>query len=175
MFNTDEAVLERRRARLAADVDLEHPWVKQYRVPVLHDLYPGWSFLATITVPREGRQDFLGEGFLPVTEDDAILVGKYITYYRKHWYNARYMRELDRMPLDLDGGANTVSFARMEQGWVFRRFSWRDQAFAPYRDAKVQYPTLLELMDHITSFGDKPSADWEAFKAEHGLSVPVPA
>lgn len=154
-------------SRLEEAVDLQHPWVTKYRVPPVNSLYPNFSFIASLAT---GTEENTLDNFLEPTDEDAALVGAYINFYKSRWYHGSFLRELEQYPLDLDGGANTTSFALSTHGWVYRKVSWQNQSQFPYRNSEIQYATLIELLNSIETRGDSgPSPKWVEFKLANDI------
>lgn len=107
------------RPDFADDADLEHPWAKKYRIPLVSTLYPRWRYEVALAVPRD---DDLYRLVWP-TEDEARAIGIYIDH-RRNWYREGYRQRMLARPLDVDSGTNTVVLAKNEDGWHYRRDSW---------------------------------------------------
>lgn len=173
MYRTDEQV-ERLIERLKADVnevDLTHPWAVDYRTPVVTSFYPRWTFVAALVVPNP--DDNLWNVLEP-DEEDAKLLSLYTQYILERWYYASYIESLKKVPLDIDPGFNTMTFAKLEHSWVYRRSSWTmGGTYAPSKfDSKFVYPTLLSLLDHLEKdWSDEAQVNekWRAFKEKHNI------
>lgn len=150
----------------AAGIDVNHDWVTKYRVAPVSDMHPAFSFIAALVEGNEGTPAAEYWPYLQPTDEDAQLVGEYIKAYKQWYYNPMYLRKLNERVLDVDGGANTITFARMPHGWVYRMFTWQGQPFAPYKDAEKQYPTLMELLDHIHPY---ETGYWQKYKVANNL------
>jgi hypothetical protein len=151
--------------RLEDTVDLQHPWVTKYRVPPVDSLYPSFAFIASLATGGD-----MLDNFLAPTDEDAALVGAYIDYYKSYWYGDSYLRQLAQYPLDLDGGANTTSFALSNKGWVYRKSTWQGQPQFPYWNSEIQYGTLLDLINSIETRSDNGiNPRWTSYKLDHNI------
>jgi hypothetical protein len=106
-------------------------------------MYAGVYFIAQLVVPTAGNLF----NFLPPTDADAELVGKYIAY-RKTQLNSKYVAMMEERSLDINAGTNTVTFGKQKHGWVYNHASWQGQPFFPYYDNLMQFPTLLDIINH---------------------------
>jgi len=146
-----------------SQVDINHPWVAQYRVPVVRDMHVGTFFIAALVVPDNSSEYSNYMNYLAPDEEDAKLIAQYIRY-RKTQLTGWYLKQVEARSLDIDSGVNTITFAKREHGWVYRRMTWQNQPFAPSFDGKIQYATLAELLDHVNTYVDEVSPKWIAFK-----------
>lgn len=150
--------------------NLQESWARKYRVPVVEALNPNKQYAACLVVPKEGDELAKAWGFLTPTDNDAKLIGQYIEFKLELWYSPYAIQTMKKLPLDIDRGGNTVSFVFTQGGWRFARASWRvGPPFVPIITAKVQYPTLLKLMDFEQSINGVASPKWEAFKVAHEI------
>jgi hypothetical protein len=115
------------------------------------------------------------------TDVEASMLASALEEYKHHWYNATYLDKLGRRALDVDGGANGMTFHKYaDSDWAYRRRSWtRGPWLIPMpREARERYRakgdqvmgplTLAELLDHIHTIADvKPMQRWIDWKAAH--------
>jgi hypothetical protein len=151
------------------DVRLDHPWVEQYRIPVVNSFYPQYYYFATLGFPATEEEFSLDNLEVP-TEEDAILMSSYIDYrIASFGFPEYYYNKIRSQKLDVDSGVNTVSIAKSKDfGWAYKRASYRDGTFPHYGSDK-RFETLLELLNFIESFGGRANPAWEAWKQDHAL------
>jgi hypothetical protein len=132
-----------RHKEFADDADLTHPWAARYRIPVIAEHHPRWSYEVALVVP-DPAEDYSFRTRVPVwpTEDEAALIAVAIAhrmeYYRDSW--AAKMRE---RPLDVDSTTNTLILRKTDKGWDYSRRSWTQ----PW--SVETYPTLIQLLNHV--------------------------
>lgn len=152
--------------------DVTHPWTVSYRVPIVPNFHVRWAFVAVLLSPENMEDNFWG--LQEPEEEDVKLLGLYIHYLLRRWYIARYVKSLEDLPVDIDPGVNTLTFAKAERGWVYRRASWEAPLFSPTIVSETQYATLLELLDSIettwVSGEEKPNPKWLLFKEENNIT-----
>jgi len=147
---------------------LKQEWAEKYRVPVTSSMFSSTYYVATLVVPQAGVDERLPWKPETPTEEDAALLSKYIEYRVNSWYGRPTM---DDRELDIDPGVNTTHFMKTSVGWHYSQRSWRSgPMFIPTIQAEKQFSTLLAIIDHERSFGGEPSAPWERFKTENGIS-----
>ena len=151
-------------------VGVDHPWTQKYRVPVIKGLHPRMNFVATLAAPAQdtGGNDHYGEAHLEASDDEAALIGSFIQY-KLSIFREGFLASLRKHPIDLDDGVNTISFAKTDRGWIYSKATWDMQPHSPYADSPVQYPNLIDLMDKIENWTDKPKESWVSWKTENGL------
>lgn len=170
-FRTDEEVT-RLLERLQNDpeVDLTHPFTVLHRVPVIDSFYPRWAYVAALAMPEGTNLWRLKEP----NEQDAALVALYIQYMLERWYYQNYIESLKKLPIDIDPGTNTITFAKTGRGWVYRRATWKNQLCWPIFDNEIQYSSLLDLVDKIETHSDlnggyTMNEKWVTFKETHDI------
>jgi len=132
--------------------------------------YPRWCYLVAFDVESPERP----------TDAEARMLQSYLHYYIDHWYNDSYKAKLARRALDVDGGANGVTFHKYgTDDWGYRRRTWdRGPTFFPvwpaYRERFPDEPystagplALPALMDHIHTIVDHVFGPWSEWKAAH--------
>lgn len=157
--------------RVKDEVDLEHPWVKEGRIPLLHGhMSSRWKYEVALVVPDdEDPWLFPGELLFPTTEE-AALVADYINYRRSD-YGLMWQRKMLEFPLDVDSGTNTVYLAKTDKGWVYSRATWQSPPFSPIRSAEKQFPDLADLLDHINTFAGDVYHGWVEWKETRTIPV----
>jgi hypothetical protein len=130
--------------RTQMEVDFTHPWVAEYRVPIVTEIRLGNYWIAALVVP-DPNDAYNAYGFQEPDEQDAELIGQYIKYW-KSWYGGPYLRKMEERSLDIDSGCNTIVFGKTARSWVYSRQTWTRQTLYPRYDAERQFATLRELM-----------------------------
>lgn len=151
---------------MAQTVDLNHPWTKAYRLPVVTEpAYAG--YFVELRVPRGSEYD----NTVVPTEEEAALLGSYLAYkIDRYGFYDSYRKKMLEEPLDTDGIVNTVDFTKYHDGvWRYHLLTWRHGPW-PFWGAEKQYSSLLELLDKIERFCDEPNEKWVAWKLEHKLT-----
>jgi hypothetical protein len=146
---------------------LDHPWVNDYRIPVVHNFQSTWYYFVTLSVPEENGYNFV---IMP-TEEDAILVASYINYRISTFkYYSNYEAKIRSEKLDVDNSINTIHLGNTEKmGWSWCRRTWETGLF-PHFDSTIRYATLIELLDSIESDGKgNLTPKWQAWKDQNNL------
>lgn len=165
------------------DADRDDP-LTALRIPAVTSFNPSWHYVAAYLKPVTEGPDYLkgppfGSNERP-TDAEARMMSSFLLEHRHYWFrNEGYAREMDKRPVDIDSGWNTIVFIKYgPDDWGYRRCSWvYGPAFVPpspshrerYPDEACGGPLSLEqVMDRIHSLGDdKPTRDWTEWKAAH--------
>lgn len=106
------------------------------------------------------------------TDREARMLASYLEEYKTRWYYPSYLAKLHELLLDVDEGANGVTFHKYaEDDWGYRRQSWTmGPRFVPqsprFAERSLGPLNLEQLMDHIHSLGDgEPAHHWLDWKA----------
>jgi len=145
------------------DADLTHEWVERYRIPLVTNPYPRWSYEVAVVIPGSGEFADLYCAVWP-TEDEARVIGNYIGY-RRDWYNESWQAGMLARALDVDSGTNTVVLIKQADRWGYRMRTW---SVGPTFVFKA---TLSELLDHINTYGDHVYHRWAEWKSAHPVEV----
>lgn len=162
----------------------EHDPLTKLRIPVVSSFNPRWFYVAAfLGVVTDGPDHLKGPPFgsnARPTDAEAQMLVSFLLEHRHYWFgDGGYARKMDRRPLDVDGGWNTVVFIKYGTGdWGYRRVSWQyGPAFVPpppgirerRPDEASGGPLPLErVMDRVHSFGDgEPMRHWADWKAAH--------
>lgn len=156
-----------------ADADLTHQWVAEHRIPLVATPYLSWRYEVALVVPQaDGREALWGQTW--PTDEEAAVIGDYISYRRSYYRGTHQARMLERA-LDVDSGTNPQILLRREDSWCYRLDSWTTgyQLFPPPASAWASmrspgecpvYPPgaagLRLLLDRI----NESSARWDAWK-----------
>lgn len=155
------------------DVRMDHPWVEKYRLPVLKDAYPMWSYFVTVVVPDEELEADEYYRLTAPTDEEAELAASYLQYRIGMWnYYQSFLDKMAQKPLDIDGTINTVSLEKRKDGsWGYKMRTWTMHGAIPLYNAKNPCNSLMELLDFIEreydGSGVRPK--WKKFKEENGL------
>lgn len=143
------------------DADKKDPLTK-LRIAVAGP-YAEWCYLVS----------FDPDSKLRPTDQEAALLASYLEEYKTQWYNERYIAHMAEKPLDVDGGANGVTFHKYgENDWGYRRRTWRmGPQWVPngphIKDRTVGPMSLLSLMDHIHTVVGEMTPRWVEWKKNH--------
>ncbi|MDX2838021.1 hypothetical protein PV377_03205 [Streptomyces ipomoeae] len=146
------------------------------RIAVVRSSHPMWCYLVAFLDVNEEPYGWHSKERPTVAE--ALQLASYLDQYKNYWYNASYIGRMAERPLDVDGGANGVTFIKYgPDDWGYRRRTWTmGPTFVPgspvYRE---HYPnenhigplSLPRLMDHIHSLSGEASERWTEWKADH--------
>lgn len=105
-------------------IGLGHDWTQRWRIPLVLNPYPRWKYEVALVVPPETPRTFDPWRAVWPTEAEAEVAGSLIGY-RRTWYNDRWQAEMLQRPLDVDSGTNTVVLMKREDGWSYRRATFR--------------------------------------------------
>jgi hypothetical protein len=156
------------------------------RIPVVTSFNPSWHYVAAYL----GTSADTGNTFDPPwpfasverpTDIEARMLVSFLQEHRHYWFGDQgYARKMDLLPLDVDGGWNTIVFIKYgENDWGYRRCSWRyGPTFVPgppgseSREFLGQL-SLEQVMDRIHASGDKIGQHWLDWKAAHPNVFPT--
>lgn len=153
-------------------VNMDHPWVKQYRLPVLNNIHHHYGFFVTVTVPDEEWEQ---SEFFMVTapnDEEAAIIASFLQYTinRQRYYDS-FLAKMAEAPLDIDNVFNTISIIKRKDGsWAYKRLTWQ-QGHAPFIGAENSKNSVMELLDYIENdcMTNEPNEKWTAWKQEHNL------
>ncbi|WP_042400025.1 hypothetical protein [Streptacidiphilus carbonis] len=152
------------------DADRDDP-LTALRVAVTSS-HPDWCYITS----------FDRESPVRPTDAEAAMLGSFNEEYIAYWYNERYKAKLAERLLDVDGGANGVTFIKYgEDDWGYRRRTWTmGPRYVPqsprFADRQVGPLSLADLMGRIHNHGDdKPSKRWTDWVAAHPGVFPAVA
>ncbi len=149
------------------DADRDDPLTAR-RIAVTSS-HPGWAYL--VAFDRESPER--------PTDHEVDLLVSFLDQYKDYWYGDNgYRRAMERRPLDVDGGANGITFHKWGvDDWGYRRRTfdrgWPFSVVPPWmRDehtSTIRGPiSLLDLLDHIQTCGGVIDAPWwQEWKAAH--------
>lgn len=160
---------------LFTDVDMNHPWVSQYRLPVLPryesmSRYSGYILSVVVPDKNDGSNELFNIG--TPTDEDAAILGSYLNYrIERLGYRAGYLERMREKPLDFDSSINTVSIIKRQDGsWAYHKVTWEHPPKPFFNDPYVP-KTVMELLDYIEKEigGEGINANWAAWKQSHNL------
>lgn len=157
------------------DVDMNHPWTRDYRVPMMSG-QPWRSYFVVLRVPpRSLRPGFIPERdsiVIMPTEDEVKLISSYIDFRVSDYGVSAHEESLIRQrPLDTDDIVNTLTFQKWRNGtWAYSMATWTLHGPKPFMDER-KFTNIVDLMDLIEKdwSTDSVRPAWAAWKAEHGI------
>lgn len=150
---------------------------EEFKVPCSDSLWPEFYWIACIVAGN------LHEAVMP-SDVEVAQVASYIDYVLSMYYTESFARQVRALPLPLCGGHNTVVLVKRHDGWGYRRASWETgswpHAYRPYR-ADAAWPeglpreplTLVQVLDKVCGWTDRPNPKWEAWKVAHPAVFPA--
>lgn len=171
---------------------LQNDPLTKLRIPVVTSFKPSWCYVAAYL---DTNAD-IGSDWEPSwpfasaerpTDAEVRQLLSYLQEHRHYWFgNEGYARKMDKLPLDIDSGWNTVTFIKYgADDWGYGRSSWiYGPTFVPsppnsrgtqYEYAKHPGPLpLVKVMDLVHTIGsDEPIDHWLRWKANHPEIFPA--
>jgi hypothetical protein len=153
------------------DVDLSHPWVKDYRVPFMFGR-PAQNYFVVLQVPLAGTEGDRSTIMTP-TEDEVKIISSYIDFKVSNYgYTEHFKNIVRQRPLDIDDIVNTTTFRKWSNGtWAYSMATWTLHGPKPFMDEK-KFTDIVDLIDLIEKdwSNDSVRPEWAAWKAEHGIA-----
>jgi hypothetical protein len=152
------------------DVDLDHPWVKDYRVPFMYGL-PVQNYFVVLQVPLAGIEEDRSTIMMP-TEDEVKIISSYIDFKVSNYGYTKHFESIVRQrPLDIDDIVNTITLKKWRnETWAYSMATWTMHGPKPFMDEK-KFADIVDLLDLIekdwTTDSVRPA--WAAWKAEHEI------
>lgn len=157
------------------DADQHHP-LTALRIAVTSP-YAEWCYIVAFDRNSAERP----------TGAETAMLASFLDEYKTHWYgvDGAYLKKLHEKPLDVDGGANGITFQKYgTDDWGYRRRTWnRGPIYVPAHPRSRSQPWdetagfgplgLAQLMDHIHSFDGEPGKRWLDWKAAHPQAFPA--
>ncbi|MFE9855573.1 hypothetical protein [Streptomyces sp. NPDC005780] len=157
-----------------------------FRIPVVTSFNPSWRYVAAYL----GTSADTGNTFDPPwpfasterpTDTEAQMLVSYLQEHRHYWFGGSgYARQMDKRPLDVDGGWNTVVFIKYgPDDWGYRRCSWTyGPTFVPgpptaNSEREDEPLSLVQVMDRVHTVVGDPMKHWTDWKAQHPDVFPV--
>jgi hypothetical protein len=142
----------------------QHDPLTAHRIAVTSP-YASWCYIVAFDRDSPSRP----------TDQETATLASFLDEYKSHWYgiDGAYLKKLHEKPLDVDGGANGITFRKYgPDDWGYRRRTWdRGPTFVPAGPAFVERGMgpldLVQLMDHIHAFDGIPSKRWTDWKTAH--------
>lgn len=153
------------------DVDMNHPWTKKYRVPLMSG-QPWRNYFVVLRVPVAK----MGLGSLNImmpTEDEVKIISSYIDFRVANYGVDAHAESLIRArPLDTDDIVNTLTFQKWSNGtWAYSMATWTLHGPKPFMDEE-KFTDIVDLIDLIEKDWNTDSVrpEWAAWKAERGIT-----
>lgn len=157
---------------LFSDVDMNHPWVQQHRLPVIEFMNPIYGYLVSVVVPSEDQEKSKFYMLTSPTDKDAEVLGSFLEYTKeRQQYRQGFLLGMEELPLDLDNTFNTISIMKRKDGtWAYKRSSWT-QGPSPQVGWDKQCNSVIEILDYIENdcMTNQPNEKWTAWKRDHNL------
>lgn len=158
---------------LFTDVEMTHPWVHQYRLPVIEFMNPNYGYLVAVTVPTAEQEASKFYMLTSPTDDEAKIIGSFLEYTKsRQQYRQGFPLGMLELPLDLDNTFNTISIMKRKDGtWAYKRTSWT-QGPSPQIGWDKQCNSVVEILDYIENdcMTGKANDKWTAWKQENDIS-----
>jgi hypothetical protein len=151
---------------------IDHPWVEQYRLPVLEgDWYPTFFYFVTVAVPPANADQNLFEVAEP-TEDEAKLLSLYLDYrIDVMGFRAGFVEKMRERKLDVVPGISTLSFVKFkDSSWHYRRSTWTQGPSVwpgKFNEHGHRYENLADLLARVSGTADELDEQWLAYKDAH--------
>lgn len=156
------------------DVDMNHPWTKDYRVPLMSG-HPWRNYFVVLRVPLRTPSSGFGQDSSTVmmpTEDEVKIISSYIDFKVSNYgYNEHFENIVRQRALDTDDFVNTTTFQKWRNGtWAYSMATWTLHGPKPFMDEKkfTDIVDLLDLIEKDWSTNDVRPA-WASWKTEHGI------
>jgi hypothetical protein len=156
------------------DADRDDP-LTAHRIAVASP-WAQWNYITAFDRDSEARP----------TDAEIAMLASFHLEYLDHWYGDNgWRRKMAERALDVDGGANGVTFHKYgPDDWAYRRRTWQyGPTFVPdsprlrglQRASQPLGPlTLPEVMDRIHTIGDdEPTQRWLDWKTAHPEVFPA--
>lgn len=132
----------------------QHDPLTALRIAVVDSPYPDWFYLVSLCVDDD--QDGPWPSLRPTVDEVAILVDE--LEFERAYYRQGYLDKMAARPFDIDGGFNSLTFAKRGEGdWTYRRRTWSHGPWPVRGEKTFDLPALL---DHIHLYSDR----WEQWK-----------
>lgn len=152
------------------DVDMNHPWVRDYRVPLMSGS-PWRNYFVVLRVPVAKA----GSGSLNImmpTEDEVKIISSYIDFrVASYGLNAHAESLIRQRPLDTDDIVNTLTFQKWSNGtWAYSMATWTMHGPKPFMNEE-KFTDIVDLLDLIEKdwSTDAVRPAWAEWKSSHGI------
>lgn len=158
---------------LFSDVDMNHPWVEKYRLPVIDSTNPRYGYIVSVVVPREDDEYAKLFNLAAPTDAEAAVIGSYLEYkVETLGYRSGYLAKMRERALDVDDTINTITLVKRTDGsWAYSRITWT-QPPAPFVNASYVPKSVIEILDYIEKdyMTKETKAEWIEWKRAHSLT-----
>lgn len=155
------------------DVDMNHPWVKEYRLPVLDFQVAHQGYVVAVVVPEKEMEESQFYALTSPTDEEAKVIASFLEYTKTTMRNTpAKLAQMAEGPLDVDNTWNTIIIMKRKDGtWSYCRNFWT-MAPSPQVGWDRQCRSVVEILDYIEHdcFTGQPNEKWTAWKQEHGIS-----
>lgn len=147
------------------DVQKEHPWAKNHRIPVVLSYYPRFRYEMALCIPdEESSTQEWNLWNVQHPEDDVLPILVSFLEYRLNAYDKHYRQRIREQEFDVQPSANTVIFGLTPQGqWQYRQSSWREgpTSVGIEGDVRPGAQGLIALIDQKVTHGSTYWTDWK--------------
>lgn len=157
------------------DVDMNHPWTKDYRVPMMSG-HPWMNYFVVLRVPLRVPSDGFGQDnstIMMPTEDEVKIISSYIDFrVANYGLNAHAESLIRQRPLDTDDLVNTLTFQKWSnRTWAYSMATWTLHGPKPFMNDE-KFTDIVDLLDLIEKDWsiDSVRPAWAAWKAERGIT-----
>lgn len=159
------------------DVDLNHPWTKDYRVPLMYG-HPWMNYFVVLRVPVRVSNAGFGKDASTVmmpTEDEVKIISSYIDFKVSNFgYNKHAESVVRERALDIDDFVNTMTLQKWSNGtWAYSMATWTLHGPKPFMNEE-KFTDIVDLLDLIekdwSGGADSVRPAWAEWKAEHGIT-----
>lgn len=156
------------------DVDMNHPWTRDYRVPMMSG-QPWRNYFVVLRVPlRKPRGGLVANSTVMMpTEDEVKIISSYIDFrVASYGLNAHAESLIRQRPLDTDDLVNTLTFQKWSNGtWAYSMATWTLHGPKPFMNEE-KFTDIVDLLDLIEKdwSTDAVRPAWAEWKAEHGIA-----
>lgn len=143
---------------------LGHPWVEQYRIPLVTSPYVRHPFEVALVVPPVSGQNAesrIWKATWP-TDEEAKIVGSLIDF-RRSWYRKSWADKMLARQLDVDSGTVPYILVRREDSWAYRIDTWEyGPTFVHSPRPGADPAGLVAMLDHHWT-----GLRWDEWKKAH--------
>lgn len=145
------------------DVQKDHPWAANHRIPVISEFYPRYNYEIALCVSDSSSESYMAHMQQP--GEDALPVLSSYLQFRLSYYHDYWAKKMQEAEFDVDPTTNTVIFGLDEYNrWNYRRLTWEH---GPRFIEGVTDPTARGLIHLITNRVEQQSAKWSQWMEQH--------
>lgn len=155
------------------DIDMDHRWVKEYRLPVLDFQVAYHGYVVAVVVPPQEMLDSEFYGLTLPTDEEAKVIASFLEYTKTRMGNSpSKLAQMAERPIDVDNTWNTIIIMKRKNGtWAYCRNLWTMPP-SPQPQWDKQCRSVVEILDYIENDykTGEPVEEWTAWKQEHDIS-----